>query len=100
MSGSTYFAAVRHLTSARRPQTTGPNLARKTSGTGTLVTNSTSTCRNRHRVQLLVRPDRGADAAYGAQETWDFYKSTFARNGITEQRYGGLLAASTTATRT
>ncbi|GAA3475529.1 hypothetical protein GCM10018966_000550 [Streptomyces yanii] len=23
-----------------------------------------------------------ADAAYGAQATWDFHKSTFGRNGI------------------
>ncbi|WP_372350295.1 hypothetical protein [Streptomyces sp. KL116D] len=98
---STYFAAVRHLTQRAAAKTTGPNLARKTSGT-------------RHPGHQLRPAPVGTGTASSSssdqtaaptlptapRETWDFYKSTFARNGITEQRYGGVLAASTTATRT
>ncbi len=42
----------------------------------------------------------GVDAAYGAQETWDFYKNTFGRNGIANDGSGRLLPRPTTATTT
>ncbi|MFJ3140369.1 M4 family metallopeptidase [Streptomyces sp. NPDC086843] len=55
------------------------NLARGTSGTGTLFTDADDTWGTG-----TASSDQTAavDAAYGAQITWDFYKSTFGRNGI------------------
>ncbi|MGW5786177.1 M4 family metallopeptidase [Streptomyces sp. NPDC003757] len=58
------------------------NLARKTSGTGTLFTDAddawgTGTASSDPQDQTAA-----VDAAYGAQTTWDFYKQTFGRNGI------------------
>ncbi|WP_309318510.1 M4 family metallopeptidase [Streptomyces salinarius] len=58
------------------------NLARKTSGTGTLFTDAddvwgTGTASSDPQDQTAA-----VDAAYGAQVTWDFYKESFGRNGI------------------
>ncbi|MFG2307233.1 M4 family metallopeptidase [Streptomyces sp. NPDC048566] len=50
-----------------------------TSGTGTLMTDSDDTWGTGSGSNTQTA---GADAAYGAQETWDFYKNTFGRSGI------------------
>ncbi|MEU2058342.1 M4 family metallopeptidase [Streptomyces bungoensis] len=50
-----------------------------TSGTGTLMTDSDDVWGNGSGSNTQTA---GADAAYGAQETWDFYKNTFGRSGI------------------
>ncbi|PWU45635.1 peptidase M4 family protein [Micromonospora globispora] len=50
-----------------------------TSGTGTLVTNASNVFGDG---TLANRQTTAADAAYGAAETWDYYKNTFGRNGI------------------
>jgi Zn-dependent metalloprotease len=77
LSGSTY-----QLYDTSRGGHKTYNLARKTSGTGSLVTNSTSTFGTGTASSSSSDQTAAADAAYGAQETWDFYKSTFGRNGI------------------
>ncbi|MGW2638075.1 M4 family metallopeptidase [Streptomyces sp. NPDC001348] len=50
-----------------------------TSGTGTLMTDSDDVWGTGSGSNTQTA---GADAAYGAQETWDFYKNTFGRSGI------------------
>ncbi|GAA3826169.1 M4 family metallopeptidase [Streptomyces chiangmaiensis] len=55
------------------------NLNNGTSGTGTLMTDSDDVWGNGSGSNTQTA---GADAAYGAQMTWDFYKNTFGRNGI------------------
>ncbi|MGJ5761162.1 M4 family metallopeptidase [Streptomyces galbus] len=50
-----------------------------TSGTGTLMTDADDVWGNGSGSNTQTA---GADAAYGAQETWDFYKNTFGRSGI------------------
>ncbi|MFI9604026.1 M4 family metallopeptidase [Streptomyces sp. NPDC052043] len=50
-----------------------------TSGTGTLMTSSNDVWGNGSGSNTATA---AADAAYGAQTTWDFYKNTFGRNGI------------------
>ncbi|MCX3060259.1 M4 family metallopeptidase, partial [Streptomyces beihaiensis] len=55
------------------------NLNGGTSGTGTLFSNSTDVWGNGSASDPETA---GADAAYGAQETWDFYKNVFGRSGI------------------
>ncbi|MGY6027094.1 M4 family metallopeptidase, partial [Streptomyces spinosirectus] len=50
-----------------------------TSGTGTLMTDSDDVWGTGAGSNTQTA---GADAAYGAQETWDFYKNTFGRSGI------------------
>ncbi|MGV9907196.1 M4 family metallopeptidase, partial [Streptomyces sp. NPDC003388] len=50
-----------------------------TSGTGTLMTDSDDVWGNGSGSNTQTA---AADAAYGAQETWDFYKNTFGRSGI------------------
>ncbi len=48
-------------------------------GNGTLITSTTTTFGN----GLTSNPaSAGADAQYGSNETWDYYQSTFGRNGI------------------
>jgi Zn-dependent metalloprotease len=74
LSGSTY-----QLYDTTRGGHKTYSLNNGTSGTGTLMTDSddvwgTSSGSNTQTA--------GADAAYGAQETWDFYKNTFGRSGI------------------
>ncbi|MEV5984937.1 M4 family metallopeptidase [Streptomyces sp. NPDC052051] len=58
------------------------NLARGTSGTGTLFTNTTNVFGTGAASSSSSDQTAAADAAYGAQATWDFYKNTFGRNGI------------------
>ncbi|OIK02028.1 peptidase M4 family protein [Streptomyces sp. MUSC 14] len=76
-SGSSY-----NLTDASRGGHKTYNLARKTSGTGTLVSNSTNTFGTGTASTSSSDQTAAADAAYGAQETWDYYKNVFGRTGI------------------
>ncbi|OIK07108.1 M4 family metallopeptidase [Streptomyces monashensis] len=76
-SGSSY-----NLTDASRGGHKTYNLARKTSGTGTLVSNSTNTFGTGTASTSSSDQTAAADAAYGAQETWDYYKNVFGRSGI------------------
>jgi Zn-dependent metalloprotease len=46
---------------------------------GTLITSSSTTFGNGLNSN---RATAGADAQYGSNETWDFYKNTYGRNGI------------------
>ncbi|WBO68270.1 M4 family metallopeptidase [Streptomyces camelliae] len=73
-SGSTYT-----LTDGTRGGHKTYNLNHGTSGTGTLFSQSTDTWGDGTNSNAATA---GADAAYGAQETWDFYKNTFGRSGI------------------
>ncbi|MFG2205749.1 M4 family metallopeptidase [Streptomyces sp. NPDC048638] len=69
-SGSTY-----QLTDGARGGHKTYDLKQGTSGTGTLFTDADD-------VWGGGRQTAGVDAHYGAAVTWDFYKSTFGRNGI------------------
>ncbi|WP_181795625.1 M4 family metallopeptidase [Streptomyces sp. WELS2] len=82
-SGSTY-----QLTDSARGNHKTYNLARKTSGTGTLVANSTNVFGTGTASTSSSDQTAAADAAYGAAVTWDFYKSTFGRNGIKNDGVG------------
>ncbi|MCC5480460.1 M4 family metallopeptidase [Streptomyces barringtoniae] len=82
-SGSSY-----NLTDASRGGHKTYNLARKTSGKGTLVANSTNVFGTGTAPSSSSDQTAAADAAYGAQETWDFYKSTFGRSGIKNDGVG------------
>ncbi|MGW1008161.1 M4 family metallopeptidase [Streptomyces sp. NPDC002520] len=82
-SGSSY-----NLTDASRGGHKTYNLARKTSGKGTLVSNTTNTFGTATASSSSSDQTAAADAAYGAQETWDFYKSTFGRSGIKNDGVG------------
>ncbi|MGW6270114.1 M4 family metallopeptidase [Streptomyces sp. NPDC055060] len=73
-SGSSYT-----LTDATRGGHKTYNLNRATSGTGTLFSQTSDTWGDGTTATAATA---GADAAYGAQETWDFYKDTFGRSGI------------------
>ncbi|MFE4976206.1 M4 family metallopeptidase [Kitasatospora sp. NPDC056651] len=60
-------------------------LKNKTSGSGTLVANTTNSFGN----GLASNAESAAvDAQYGAAVTWDFYKNTFGRNGIKNNGVG------------
>ncbi|WP_128804138.1 MULTISPECIES: M4 family metallopeptidase [unclassified Streptomyces] len=74
LSGSTY-----QLNDSTRGGHKTYNLNRATSGTGTLMTDSDDVWGDGTGSNTQTA---GADAAYGAQETWDFYKNTFGRSGI------------------
>ncbi|MFH8222901.1 M4 family metallopeptidase [Streptomyces sp. NPDC018057] len=82
-SGSTY-----QLTDGSRGGHKTYNLARKTSGTGTLFTDADDVWGTGKASSSSSDQTAAADAAYGAQETWDFYKSTFGRNGIKNNGQG------------
>nr|WP_203697591.1 M4 family metallopeptidase [Streptomyces rubrogriseus] len=58
------------------------NLARKTSGTGTLFTDADDTWGTGAASSDPQDQTAAVDAAYGAQVTWDFYKESFGRSGI------------------
>ncbi|WP_328917995.1 M4 family metallopeptidase [Streptomyces sp. NBC_00138] len=73
-SGSTY-----NLTDGTRGGHNTYNLSHATSGKGTLFTDADDTWGDGNGATAQTA---GVDAAYGAQETWDFYKNTFGRNGI------------------
>ncbi|TWV30685.1 peptidase M4 [Streptomyces misionensis] len=83
LSGSTY-----QLTDATRGGHKTYNLAHKTSGTGTLFTDADNVWGTGAASSSTTDQTAAADAAYGAQETWDFYKSTFGRNGIKNNGVG------------
>ena len=74
LSGSTY-----QLYDTTRGGHKTYNLNNATSGTGTLMTDSDDVWGTGSGSNTQTA---GADAAYGAQETWDFYKNTFGRSGI------------------
>ncbi|MGW0886008.1 M4 family metallopeptidase [Streptomyces sp. NPDC002671] len=73
-SGSSYS-----LADASRGGHKTYNLNHGTSGTGTLFAQSSDTWGDG---TVSNAATAAADAAYGAQETWDFYKTTFGRSGI------------------
>jgi Zn-dependent metalloprotease len=56
-------------------------------GTGTLVTSTNNVFGDGKAATVNTA---AADAAYGAAETWDFYKNTFGRNGIKNNGVGAL----------
>ncbi|MGW3242264.1 M4 family metallopeptidase [Streptomyces sp. NPDC001070] len=74
LSGSTY-----QLNDTTRGGHKTYNLNRGTSGTGTLFTDADDVWGDGTGSNTQTA---GADAAYGAQTTWDFYKNTFGRSGI------------------
>ncbi|MFF3640574.1 M4 family metallopeptidase [Streptomyces sp. NPDC002564] len=73
-SGSTY-----NLTDSGRGNHKTYNLNRGTSGTGTLFSGPDDIWGNG---QAANAETAGADAAYGAQLTWDYYKNVHGRTGI------------------
>ncbi|MEU6221660.1 M4 family metallopeptidase [Streptomyces sp. NPDC047022] len=73
-SGSTYT-----LNDGSRGGHKTYNLNHGSSGTGTLFSQSNDTWGNGTTSNAATA---GADAHYGAQETWDFYKNMFGRSGI------------------
>ncbi|MFG2454243.1 M4 family metallopeptidase [Streptomyces sp. M41(2017)] len=82
-SGSTY-----NLTDGTRGGHKTYNLAHKTSGTGTLFTDADDVWGTGAASSSSTDQTAAADAAYGAQETWDFYKNTFGRSGIKNNGVG------------
>ncbi|MFD9684887.1 M4 family metallopeptidase [Kitasatospora sp. NPDC001309] len=79
-SGSSY-----QLKDATRGGQATYTLKGKTSGSGTLVANTTNSFGN----GLASNAESAAvDAQYGAAVTWDFYKNTFGRNGIKNNGVG------------
>ncbi|MHC3474548.1 M4 family metallopeptidase, partial [Streptomyces sp. 7R007] len=74
LSGSTY-----QLYDTTRGGHKTYSLNNGTSGTGTLMTDSDDVWGTGSGSNTQTA---GADAAYGAQTTWDFYKNTFGRSGI------------------
>ncbi|MFJ3234005.1 M4 family metallopeptidase [Streptomyces sp. NPDC086787] len=79
-SGSSYT-----LTDGSRGGHKTYNLDHGESGTGTLFSQSEDTWGDG---KAGTAGTAAADAAYGAQETWDFYKKTFNRNGIKNDGVG------------
>ena len=80
LSGSTY-----QLKDSTRGNQYTTDLAHKTSGTGTLYTDAD----NVWGTGLVSSGQSAAvDAQYGVAATWDFYKSTFGRNGIKNNGVG------------
>ncbi|MFK0154402.1 M4 family metallopeptidase [Streptomyces sp. NPDC090499] len=83
LSGSTYS-----LTDATRGSHKTYNLKHGTSGTGTLFTDADNVWGTGAASSSTTDQTAAADAAYGAQETWDFYKNTFGRSGIKNNGVG------------
>ncbi|MEY2247536.1 M4 family metallopeptidase [Streptomyces sp. BF23-18] len=79
-SGSNYT-----LTDGARGGHKTYNLNHGTSGTGTLFSQTSDTWGNGTTSNAATA---GADAHYGAAETWDFYKNTFGRSGIKNNGVG------------
>ncbi|MGY4966299.1 M4 family metallopeptidase [Streptomyces sp. 900105245] len=79
-SGSSYT-----LTDASRGGHKTYNLDHGSDGTGTLFTQDSDTWGDGKATSAGTA---AADAAYGAQETWDFYKKTFNRSGIKNDGVG------------
>ncbi|MFF9312010.1 M4 family metallopeptidase [Streptomyces sp. NPDC014748] len=83
LSGSTY-----QLYDTSRGGHKTYNLAHKTSGTGSLFTDADNVWGTGAASSSSTDQTAAADAAYGAQETWDFYKATFGRSGIKNNGVG------------
>ncbi|MCD9880617.1 M4 family metallopeptidase [Streptomyces guryensis] len=79
-SGSNY-----NLTDGDRGGHKTYNLNHGTSGTGTLFSQTSNTWGNGTTSNAATA---GADAHYGAAETWDYYKNTFGRSGIKNNGVG------------
>lgn len=63
------------------------NMAMKTSGMGSVFTSTTNIWGN----NLLSNAQTvGADAHYGVAMTWDYYKTSFGRNGIANDGHGAI----------
>jgi Zn-dependent metalloprotease len=78
LSGSTY-----QLTDGTRGSHKTYNKAHGTSSSaGTLFTDADNTWGTGAASSSTTDQTAAVDAAYGAAETWDFYKSTFGRSGI------------------
>ncbi|OIK28938.1 M4 family metallopeptidase [Streptomyces malaysiense] len=82
-SGSSY-----QLTDATRGGHSTYNLKHRTGGKGTLFTDADNIWGTGTASSSSTDQTAAADAAYGAQETWDFYKSTFGRSGIKNNGVG------------
>ncbi|MGW3361253.1 M4 family metallopeptidase [Streptomyces bungoensis] len=83
LSGSTY-----QLYDTTRGGHKTYNLAHGTSGTGSLFTDADNIWGTGTASSSSTDQTAAADAAYGAQETWDFYKNTFGRSGIKNNGVG------------
>ncbi|MFI0806043.1 M4 family metallopeptidase [Streptomyces echinatus] len=79
-SGSSYT-----LTDASRGGHKTYDLDHGSDGTGKLFSQDSDTWGDG---KVATAATAGADAAYGAQETWDFYKKTFNRSGIKNDGVG------------
>ncbi|MEV5984938.1 M4 family metallopeptidase [Streptomyces sp. NPDC052051] len=79
-SGSNYT-----LTDGARGGHKTYNLNHGSSGTGTLFSQTNDTWGDGTNSNAATA---GADAHYGAAETWDFYKNVFGRNGIADDGVG------------
>ncbi|WP_372482555.1 M4 family metallopeptidase [Streptomyces bambusae] len=77
--GSTQSGSTWNLTDATRGSHKTYNLNRGTSGTGTLFSGPDDIWGNGNPSNLETA---GADAHYGAQLTWDYYKNVHGRNGL------------------
>ncbi|HZX38848.1 MAG TPA: M4 family metallopeptidase [Streptomyces sp.] len=77
--GSTQSGSTYNLTDGGRGNTKTYNLNRGTSGTGTLFSGPDDVWGNG---QASDPETAGADAAYGAGITWDYYKNVHGRSGI------------------
>ena len=83
--GSTQSGSTFTLTDNTRGGHKTYNLSHGTSGTGTLFSQTSDTWGDGNPSTAATA---GADAAYGAQETWDFYKNVMGRNGIRNDGVG------------
>ncbi|WP_339131643.1 M4 family metallopeptidase [Streptomyces sp. f51] len=84
LSGSTYS-----LTDGTRGGHKTYNKSHSTSSsTGTLFTDADDVWGTGTASSSTTDQTAAADAAYGAQETWDFYKNTFGRSGIKNNGVG------------
>ncbi|HEU5035893.1 MAG TPA: M4 family metallopeptidase [Nocardioides sp.] len=72
--GNTYTTDMNNKSDSYACQLFGINCA-----TGTLITSTSTVFGNGTNSN---RASAGADAQYGSNETWDYYKTTFNRNGI------------------
>ncbi|HET9381082.1 MAG TPA: M4 family metallopeptidase [Streptomyces sp.] len=80
--GTTQSGGEYTLTDGGRGGHRTTNLARSTSGTGTLFTDADDAWGTGSASSDPGDQTAAVDAAYGAQVTWDFYKNAFGRNGI------------------
>ncbi|MGY0004512.1 M4 family metallopeptidase [Micromonospora sp. I033] len=83
--GSTQSGSTWQLADATRGGHRTYDLNGGTSGTGTLVTSASNVFGDG---TLANRQTAAADAAYGAQKTWDYYRTVHGRNGIRNDGVG------------